>query len=53
MIPGAFPDHFVTPEDKIRDLCIRVLAAETDEAANRILPEMEGISQFHTAKVLG
>jgi hypothetical protein len=27
--PGFFSDHFVTAEDKIRELCTQVLAAET------------------------
>jgi hypothetical protein len=36
----VFADHFVTAEGKIRELCTQVLAAENDEAANRILPEL-------------
>jgi hypothetical protein len=37
MILRLFPDHLVTPEAKIRQLCARLIAAENDEAAERIL----------------
>ena len=47
MIRGAFPDHFVTAEDKIRELCTQVLAAQGDEAANRILPELRDALHSH------
>jgi len=32
--------HFVTAEEKIRELCVQVLAAQNDEATDRILPEL-------------
>jgi hypothetical protein len=40
ILDRTFPDHFVTPEAKIRQLCNRLLAAENDEAAKRILQEL-------------
>ena len=32
--------HLVTAEEKIRELCVRVMAAQNDEATDRILPEL-------------
>jgi len=37
IIDWDFPRRFVTPEAKIRQLCARLIAAENDEAAERIL----------------
>jgi hypothetical protein len=47
---GAFADHFVTAEDDIREPCTQVLAAENDEAANRI-PEVRDALHEHCEKL--
>ena len=36
-----FPRRLVTPETKIRQLCARLIAAENDEAAERMLHELK------------
>ena len=41
----------MTSEDKIRDLCIRVLAAEDDEATNRILPQLRDALHEHCERL--
>jgi hypothetical protein len=42
----------VTAEDKIRELCFaQVLAAQNDEAANRILPELRDALHEHCEKL--
>jgi hypothetical protein len=41
----------VTPEDKIRELCTQVLAAQNDEAANRILPELRDALHAHCERL--
>jgi hypothetical protein len=51
MIGRVFPDRFVTPEDKIRELCTQVLAAQNDEAANRILPELRDALHEHCERL--
>jgi hypothetical protein len=51
MIRRGFPDHFVTAEDKIRELCTQVLAAQDDEAANRILPELRDALRAHCERL--
>jgi hypothetical protein len=44
---GFSRDHSVTAEDKIRELCTQLLAAQNDEAANRILPELTDALHEH------
>jgi len=51
MIGRGFPDHFVTAEDKIRELCTQVLAAQNDEVANRILPELRDALHEHCERL--
>jgi hypothetical protein len=51
MIRGAFPTTFVTAEDKIRELCTQVLAAQDGEAANRILPELRDALHAHCERL--
>jgi hypothetical protein len=51
MISRAFPDYFVTPEDKIRKLCTQVLAAQNDEATNKILPELRDALHEHCERL--
>jgi hypothetical protein len=41
----------VTAEDKIRELCTQVLAAQSDEAANRILPELRDALHEHCERL--
>jgi hypothetical protein len=41
----------VTTEDKIRELCTQVLAAQNDEAANRILPELRDALHAHCERL--
>ena len=47
----GFLRHFVTAEDKIRNLCIRVLAADTDEATNKLLPELRDALHEHCERL--
>ena len=51
MIGRGFPDHFVTAEDKIRELCTQVLAADNDEAADRILSELRDALHEHCERL--
>jgi hypothetical protein len=51
MIGWFFLDHFVTAEDKIRELCTQVLAAENDEAANRLVPELRDALHEHCERL--
>lgn len=51
MINRVFPDHFVNVEDKIRELCTQVLAAQNDEAANKILPELRDALHEHCKRL--
>ena len=51
MIARAFGDHFVTAEDKIRELCTQVLTAQNDEAAHRILPELRDALHAHCERL--
>lgn len=49
---GDIPrNHFVTAEDKIRELCAQVLAAQDDETANRILPELRDALHAHCERL--
>jgi hypothetical protein len=48
---GVSSTDSVTAEDKIRELCTQVLAAQNDEAANRILPALRDALHEHCEKL--
>jgi len=41
----------VIPEAKIRQLCSQLIAAENDEAANRVLQELRGALHEHCERL--
>jgi hypothetical protein len=41
----------VTAEEKIRELCTRLVASQNDEATNRILPQLRDAIHEHCEKL--